>query len=329
MIALRLCSALLALGLAIPCAVAAEKVTMQFAWVPGGDRAAYYLAKQAGFFDAEGLDVQLLSGTGSNDAITKIETGVADFGEAGLDAILTAKVANDIPVVAVMPVYTKAPDALVTFEGSGIRSMKDVAGKKIGTSAFTSSNAVWPFILRMNGVNPDSATLIKVYAAALGAMLATGQVDGIIQFVTNAAATAAMLGDAKKKALVIPWSDVGLKGYSASIAVSRKTLAERRDTVVRFVRALKKGEELMRSDPDRAGAAVKALVPEIDLPITNLLVRSTIPLIFNENTKRDGLGVYSPQLIATTWEWVAKEQNVPTSKLDPMSAADLSIGKSP
>ncbi len=45
--------------------------------------------------------MQLISGKGSNDAITKVATGVADFGEGGLDALLRARLTSNVPVTAV------------------------------------------------------------------------------------------------------------------------------------------------------------------------------------------------------------------------------------
>jgi NitT/TauT family transport system substrate-binding protein len=308
-------------------AFGAEKFVLQFGWLPGGDRAQYYIANQLGLFQAEGLEVQIVGGKGSTDAITKVATGVADIGEGGLDALLTAKVGNEIPVTAVMPVYTKAPDALVATGASGIKSLKDVVGKTVATSPFTSSNGPWPFLLRMNGIDPEKVTLLKADPAALASMLATGKVDAIIQYVTNAPATSSILAEAKKTMQMIPWADYGLEGYSSSLFVSHKTLATRRDTVAKFARAVRKAEEIMRDDPDKAAAAVKAAVPEVDLAITRALVVATLPLIFNENTKRDGLGVFNPELVATTWQWVAKQQNASVEKLNPMSAVDLGIAK--
>ena len=177
----------------------------------------------------------------------------------------------------------------------------------------------------MNGVDPATVNLIKADPGALGPMLATGRVDAVIQYVTNAPATATILQEAKKTIHMIPWADYGLTGYSSSIFVSHKMLATRRDTVVRFTRALKKAEQMMREDPDKAATALKAIVPEVDVSIAKALVLSTLPLIFNENTQRDGLGVFSPDIVKTTWEWVAKQQDVSLDKLDPMSSVDLRI----
>jgi len=317
---------ILALSLVLaPSAFAADAVTFQFSWLPGGDRAAYYLAVEEGLFAEEDLDVTLVAGRGSSDAITKVATGAADLGEGGLDALLTAKLEGDIPVIAVMPVYTKAPDGLVTTTESGITGIADLAGKRVGTSPFTSSNGPWPFLLSANGVDPETVETTQADANALPAMLATGQVDAIIQYVTNAPGSAAVLAEAGKEQVTIPWADYGLDGYSASIFVNAGFLENNRDVVIRFARALRKAEEMMQADPALAAAAVKAAIPEIDLAVTEEMVDATLPLIFNDSTEAAGLGVYDPARIATTWEWVAQQKDVPVDALDPMASVDLGI----
>jgi len=316
---------LLASTLLTASASAADQVSFQFSWLVGGDRAAFYVAQQQGLFAQEDLEVELLAGRGSSDAITKVATGVAQMGEGGLDALLTAKTESEVPVTAVMPLYTKAPDAIAVAEDSGIASLSDLAGKRIATSPFTSSVGPWPFVLEMNGVAYDEVETINADAATLPAMLATGQVDGIIQYVTNAPATGVVLEEAGKTLRMIPWADYGLEGYSASIFVNDTFLAENRDVVIRFTRALKRAEEMMRDDPAMAAAAVVEAVPELDLGVTQAVAEATLPLLFNENTDSAGLGVYSPELVETTWSWVARQRGLEMDALDPMAAVDFDI----
>ncbi|MCF4165320.1 ABC transporter substrate-binding protein [Zavarzinia compransoris] len=325
---IRLAALLLALstGVAVP-ALAADHVNFQFSWLPGGDRAAYYLAQSEGLFEAEGLDVDLVSGRGSSDSITKVATGAADMGEGGLDALFTAKVGTEVPVVAVMPVYTKAPDSLVTTAASGITGLKDVAGRKVATSPFTSSNGPWPFLLQANGVDPESVELIKADASTLPAMLAAGRVDAIIQYVTSAPQTVDLLESTGATPAIVPWAEYGLDGYSSTVFVSEAFLAEHRDVVLRFVRALVKAERLMQDDPALAAAAVKAAIPEIELDMTRKQVDATVPLLFNANTDVAGLGIFDPDRVRTTWEWVARQQGVDPASMDPMASVDLGIGK--
>lgn len=306
---------------------AADLVTIQLSWTPSGERAHFYLAKEAGLFAAEGLEVRIVPGKGAADALIKVATGAADFGESGLNALLAAKLASNAPVKSIIPVHTKVPDALLTTTTSGIGSLKDVEGKRVATSPFTSSNGPWPMLLKLNGVDPQKVTLINAAPTALTAMLATDKTDAIIQFSNTAPLVMQALREANKELVVIPWAQYGMSGYSGTIVTSEKMLVSRRDTVARFVRAMKKALLMTRQDPAAAAAALKANVPESDSGVAEAVIRVTLPLIFNENTERYGFAVFSPTLVAQTWEWVAKEQGVPLNRIDPMTAVDLSFAQ--
>lgn len=313
--------------LSVSTASAADSVKVTLGWLPGGDRAHFYVAKQEGFYAAENLDVQIFPGKGSTDAMTKVATGVSDFGETGFDALLGAAVSSDVQLVGVMAIMNKPPDGLITTSTSGIKTLADLAGKKIATSPFTSSNQSWPALLRKAGVNPDSVTLLKVDPATMAPLLASGQVDGVIQFVTNSPLTAGVLQQAGKTIVAIPWADYGMVGYSNTLVASKKTLETRRDMVVRFVRATQKGLAVMETDPARAAAAFKASVPEGNAEVAEKVIKATLPVIFNDKSKKDGLGVLTEQGVRETWDRVAGELNVPKDKIDPMKYVDFTIAK--
>ncbi|MGA2127332.1 MAG: ABC transporter substrate-binding protein, partial [Xanthobacteraceae bacterium] len=192
---------------------AAEKVTFMIDWLPAGDKAVPYLGVQKGLFAAEGLEVTIQSGRGSSDVVTKLGTGAADIGTGGLSALLQARAQSQVPVKAVLSIYTLQPDAIFTTEGSGITSLKDLVGKKIATATFSSSNVVWPLLLQSNGVDPATVDLLKADPGALAPMLATGQVVATINWVTVAPAFEKPLGETGKKLKTIPWSEYGFQGY--------------------------------------------------------------------------------------------------------------------
>lgn len=299
-------------------AAAADQLTVQLSWLPSGDRAHFYLASQSGLFAAEGLDVRIVPGKGAADAIVKVATGAADIGEGGLNAVLTAKAENNVPLKVIMPVHTMMADALITTTSSGVKSLKDLEGKKVATSPFTSSNGAWPFLLRMNNVDPEKVTLIKADAAALTPMLASGKVDAIIQFVNTAPLVMKVLAEAKKEIVVLPWTQYGLDGYATVLFASDRVLATKRDAIARFVKAMQKAILMARDNPAAAAAAVKAAVPETDAAVAEAAFRSTLALMFNDNTQRDGFGRFSPGMVAKTWDWVVKQQGYPSDKIDPM-----------
>jgi NitT/TauT family transport system substrate-binding protein len=69
------------------------------------------------------------------------------------------------------------------------------------------------------------------------------------------------------------------------------------------------------------------MVPEVDAATAAKQWTASIPLIVNEISKKDGLGAFEPKLLAKTWVWVAKAQNIPVDKFDPEKAIDRSFLK--
>lgn len=317
-----------ALALGAAGAHAADKLVVQLDWLPGGDKSFVYAGVKQGFFAAEGLEVSVLPGRGSADAITKVASGAADVCFGGIAALMMAAAESGVPVKAVMSLYSKQPDSLLTVKGSGVTSLKDAVGKTIATSPFSSSNPLWPVILESNGIDPNKIKLLKVDPATLAPMLAQGRVDATIGWITTAPVFESVLKQAGKELVVLPWSASGLDGYGWSAMAGEKLIKERPDVLKRYLRALNKALKFTMDNPDKAAADLKAAVPESDVGVIAAEFRASMPLLVNEISKRDGLGTFEPKLLATTWGWVAKSMNYPPAKVDPEKLVDRSfLGK--
>jgi len=306
-------------------AAAADKAVIELDWLPGGDKAPAYVGVAKGYFAAEGLDVTIQNGRGSADAITKVATGAADFGTGGIGALMEAAAQTPVPVKAILSVYTMQPDALFTVQGSPVKSLKDVVGHTVATATFSSSNTLWPVVLQENHIDVGAVKLLKVDPGTLAPMLASGQVDATINWVTVAPVTESVLKQAGKSLAIIPWSDFGLDGYGLSVFASEKAIKEKPDVVARFARAMLKATAFSVANPDAAGEAVHAAAPTLEAPVAAAAFRASIPLIKNEISARDGEGAFRPALLKKTWLWVAKAQNYPESKLDPEKLVDRSF----
>lgn len=304
---------------------AADKLVIQLDWLPGGDKSFIYAGIGQGFYAAEGLEVTIAPGRGSADAITKIGSGASDVGFGGISALMMAAAESGVPVKAVMSLYSKQPDAIFTAKGSGITSLKDVAGKTVATATFTSSNALWPVVLESNGIDPSKVKLLKVDPSTLAPMLAQGRVDATINWVTVAPGFQNVLKQAGKELNVLPWSQYGLDGYGWSVMAGDKIIKERPDVLRRFLRALNKSLQFTMANPEKAAADLKAAVPEADAAVIATEFRASLPLLQNEVSKRDGLGAYDAKLLAATWTWVAKSMDYAPAKVDPEKIVDRSF----
>ena len=306
-------------------ALALDKVTYQLDWLPGGDKSPIYICIEEGFCEEAGIEVTIEPGRGSSEAITKIATGSSDIGSAGLGALMAAKATEGVPVTAVMSIFNTGPHAFYTTSDMEIATLTDVKGKKIATSPFTASNVYLPLVLADNGLSEDDIELTKADPAALGPLLMTGQTDAIIAWLTDVSRYTGQAEEAGKEIVILPWSDAGLVLYSASLVANDTFLSERPDVAKRFVAAFKQSIEFAEANPDQAGAAVAAVVPELAAEDVTASWLDASKLAFNDITAKDGLGVFEPERLAATWTRVAAAQDLDPSAIDPEAIVDRSF----
>lgn len=304
---------------------AMDEVTYQLDWLPGGDKSPIYICVQEGFCEEAGIKVSIEPGRGSSEAITKIATGSSDIGSAGLGALMAAKAGESVPVTAVMSLFNTGPHAFYTTADKGISTITDVKGKKIATSPFTASNVYLPLVLADNGMSESDIELTKADPSALGPLLMTGQADVIIAWLTDISRYTGQATDAGKDIVILPWSEAGLVLYSASLVANDTFLKERPDVAKRFIAAMKKSIEFAQANPEKAGAAVAAIVPELSADDVTASWLDASTLVFNEVTEKDGLGVFEPERLAATWSRVAAAQGLDPAALDPESIVDRSF----
>ncbi len=108
-------------------------VKLQLKWFPQAQFAGYFVAKEKGYFAAEGLDVTLLP-TGDQPPIQTVATGAADFGTTWITDLLTSR-QQGIPVVHIAQIFQKSGYTLVALKSSNISKVADFKGKRLG---------VWP-----------------------------------------------------------------------------------------------------------------------------------------------------------------------------------------
>lgn len=306
-------------------ALAADEVTFQLDWLPGGDKAPIYICIDQGFCEAEGLAVTIAPGRGSTDAISRLAAGASDIGVSDIGALMSARAQEGVGVTAVMSIFNTGPHAFYTVSGEGFDAVSDVRGKRIATSAFTASNVFLPLVLADNGISPDEVQVINAEPGALGPMLMTGQVDGIIAWLTDRTRYGNQGREAGKEIQALPWSDAGLELYSAALIANDDFLNNRPDVARRFVAAYRRSVEAMQADPAAAARSVGNIVAELEAENVEGSVNDALVLIFNEVTERDGLGVFEPDRLAATWARVAEAQGIDPASYDVETTVDRDV----
>ncbi|MGO4329252.1 MULTISPECIES: ABC transporter substrate-binding protein [unclassified Cupriavidus] len=301
---------------------AADKIIYQLGWIPSGANGIEYLGKADGYFSKAQLDVEIRSGNGSSDAITRVASGSADMTAVGIDAVYAAIAQQKLPIKVIYSIYNKKPDSIHLIESLPVKSLKDLAGKKLATSVYSSVNVVWPLFLQKNGVDPASVKLMKVDAGALAPLIASGQVDGALDWVTSAPTAASVMKAAGKSLRVLKWSDYGYDGYGYVIVANEHFLKEKPELAKRFLDAFNKASVAAVANPTAVGTAMAKIVPGLDAKVAGEEFGASVSLIDNEISKKDGRGNFSPERVNATWDWVAKSQGLSSNVLDPMVVID-------
>lgn len=106
-----------------------EKVTLQLKWFHQFQFAGYYAAKEKGFFEEVGLDVEIRERDLKYNNVQEVIDGKAQYGVA--DSILMLYKAKKEPVVMVTPIFQHSPSVLLTLKGQGTDTVYDLTGKDI------------------------------------------------------------------------------------------------------------------------------------------------------------------------------------------------------
>lgn len=179
----RLAVALAALVLMSNFAAAQTKITVA---VGGGACLCYLptvLAKQLGEFDKAGLSVDIVDLKGGSDALKAVLGGSADVVSGYFDHCVN--LAAKKQELQAFVVYDRFPGLVLVVAPSHaneIKSIKDLAGKKVGISAPGSSTDFFlKYLLKKNGLDPAGTSVIGVGLGATAvAAMEQGQIDAAV-----------------------------------------------------------------------------------------------------------------------------------------------------
>ncbi len=171
-----LASVPLAAGLGMPAlAQSPEKVKFLLDWTWWPPQIPLLVAHDKGFFGKAGLDVEMRQGAGSGTTCQVVGQGSYDIGHVN-QTTAAQSIAKGIPIKSVATIANKGASALVFKKGT-IGGVKDLLGKRIGTTAGGSDAQILPAFFTKNGIEDTQVTLVNLPGdAKLGALL-SDQID--------------------------------------------------------------------------------------------------------------------------------------------------------
>ncbi|HET6521080.1 MAG TPA: ABC transporter substrate-binding protein [Geminicoccaceae bacterium] len=284
-------------------ALAADAVTLQLNWFHLADHSPFYLAMERGFFEEEGIDLTVVKGSGSGDAAKKVDLKAAEFGISDTPTVLTA-ITKGADLTIVGMVYDKAANNTFFSKATGIERPQDLVGRSIAVPPADSHRVLWPAFAAVNGLDPDSVTLVNVKPEGKQAIVAGGQVDAAHDLYTSYPIWEKVLGEGNVGNLL--WADHGVELYGHAYIVHRDLVAEKPDLVERFLRATYRGWRDARQEPEAAIEAMMKEVPGIDRDAYVAHMGYVLDLVITERSEEHGLGWIVPERMQNTIDLTAR-----------------------
>jgi taurine transport system substrate-binding protein len=171
---------LLLLATAATClqaAHAADKIKVTMGWQPTMNGARFFLAEAQDLFNKEGLDVTLIRFNAGPPFFAAFQSGSIDVGFIGIPPAVTA-IAQGIPVkVVAIENEAGGAEGLVARKDSGIKSLKDLRGKKVATRRGSSAYSALLAGLKQAGMTQADIQLVDLDVSALMPAFQKGDVD--------------------------------------------------------------------------------------------------------------------------------------------------------
>ena len=261
---------------------AKDKVVLQMGWIKSVQYGGYFAGLEKGFFDAEGIETEFLTGGPSIDSINVVASGQALVGDRDSTNIILAR-AKGIPVKAFAAPYQMSPYALIAAKGKKISTLKEMEGKTIAIPQ--GRRATMAALLKR--ANVDATKITFVPTGTDPGILATGQVDGYFGWYTNQGSMLTQRGFA------IDYTtehDLGNPTYPVALFALDETIDKKKDLLARYFRAQAKAWKWFAENPEAvARATVEKYGPRgLDLEQQIGEAKITAPLIMMGEAATNG-----------------------------------------
>jgi NitT/TauT family transport system substrate-binding protein len=293
---------------------ALDTVTLITDFGYNGRHAYFFYALDQGYYRDAGLDVKIVRGQGSVDAIRQVGAGNAMFGFADAGSLVLARANDQIPVKLVAIVYGKPPQAIFCREDAGLKEPKDLEGNAIANPAGGSIPDLFPAFAKAAGIDRQKVRWVVASSESLPGLLAANRVPCVGQFTVGEAMLRAQLAPARL--VRFAYSDPGLSYYGNGIVATEATLVGKSDLVRRFVEATVRGMKDGFADPTAAGAMMHKMVPQVDATVAR---EETAAVADLARIPGRPLGEIDPARIEATLDVVKGAFKLAT----PVTAADI------
>jgi ABC-type nitrate/sulfonate/bicarbonate transport system substrate-binding protein len=240
-----------------------------------------YVAKEKGYYEEEGLDVELLWLQAAPEVVQAIIGSSAEGGVGGSFGLIAA-VSKGAPVITTaIYAYGGERIALAVRKDLGIKTLKDLYGKKVAFQSGAIGQQMFTELCAKEGLDMSQMEIVFLNNVDMAAAVASKTVDAIVTWEPQPS-----LLESKGLVAILQRGGKYLKSPGCVI-FGTGFIKSNRDAVLRFTKAHFRASQFIRQNPKEAAVInskyIRGAVPEV-------LQKSYDYLIFDPRVNKDMLG---------------------------------------
>ena len=237
-------------------------------------------ASSAATTRTRGIDLDVISGSGSSDTIKQVGSKAVEFGL--VDALVLVQGAQQrVPAKSIAAYYQRTPIVLISPQAKPVTNPRQLLeGVKLGSKK---GSATFQGLLALLAANNMQIEQIKLVDIGFGVQpLLVKQVDAIMGFSMNEPIEAESGGMA---VTLMPISDYGVNTYGLTIVSNPDFMQQKPDVVKAFMKATLRSVAETVKDPAGAVGAVAAAVAETDAKREAKVLEHTVPVLAEQGDR--------------------------------------------
>jgi NitT/TauT family transport system substrate-binding protein len=234
----------------------ASKVTFRLDWKPGAQQAPFFYARDQGYYAQEGIELQIIPGSGSSDSAKQLGSKAVDL--ALVDSLVLVQAAEQrVPVKSVAAYFQRTPIVLISLQTKPVTDLKQLLGDvKVGVKK---GSATFQGLAAMLSANNIQMERLKMVDVGFGIQpLLVKQVDAMMDFTMDGPVAAESAGMPVHELFI---ADHGVNSYGLTIASHDEFIRAKAALISAFLRATRKAvQEAAGAKP----AVIRALAKSAD-----------------------------------------------------------------
>jgi len=243
------------------------KVTFLEDFFESDAHAGIWAAKDKGFWEQQGLDVEVTAGSGSGTTVQQVAAGNSTFGYAN-GFVMAQQVARGADVIAVASPAPKFGGGVIYWSDRGIRTPKDLEGKTYLGVASGFVDQLLPLFAKNAGFDLSKLTVRNVDAAAGSALFAARQGDAV----SGDRVQTLLYSFNGQNSRVFAFADYGINPIGFAVIANARQVRASPGLTQKFVTGLLKGWNWACGNPRQAVAIMRTHYNPV-IPIETSLER--------------------------------------------------------